>query len=192
MAKKTEIQVNRTAKGTQSFTHDLFKTDVQNVTKNFSFRTYAAQHELVPTPHAHIIHSHTSDGKPQSKTAPMAGHFHELKFTDENGNLLLDQNGKPRCEVGPAMRMVETKAPNGKKIKKAEPVSFFLENGTLVTDSHTHKSIYIESEELSPNKVQQMKRQNATAIMGAFEGAPKAQGASPEQVKVDGQAAISE
>lgn len=180
MAKEKTQKIQRTEKGTHLFVHDLFKAKKAEMLKNTSWRKVAASHEVLRVEHSHIYHSYDSNGKEQAACLAVGNHFHHIKRTDSDGNVLVDAQGKPRVECGPPMRHQSVKLPNGKIQKKEIPVKIEMEDGTVITDSHTHIFDYQHSEELSPNKIQQLKRSNAQGIMNAFQGAPQAKGNEPE------------
>jgi len=137
--------VSRIIKGTQTFWHDLFVSDVQTMKKNVSYKKVQPQIEHYE--HKHTFHSHDRVGKPNKYTVPIGGHFHEIKVTT-------DENGKPKAVCGPALRKVQSKGKYGLQKTVIEPVTFEhpMRDGAdaIETDTHTHLMEYKFSEELHP------------------------------------------
>lgn len=190
------VQVNRTLKGTQVFWHDLFKSNVQKMIKCIFARTddkgvgMQKEEDLKQVEHVHFYHSHDSQGRPQTTCVSVGGHYHKITTHDDKGNPLVDAQGRPRVECGPPLRKVKVK--RGKKmVSVEEPVTFGMEDGQNVVDKHTHKFAYIDSQELSPDKMEQLKKGNARGILAAFDGAPQLKGSEPPAVDKNDTASIS-
>lgn len=188
--------VQRIIKGTQVFWHDLFKSDMQKMIKCIFARTdekgvgQQQEEDLKQVEHVHFFHSHDSSGRPQTTSVSVGGHFHYIKTHDEDGNQLTDGKGNPRVECGPAMRKIKVK--QGKRmVTKEEPVTFGMADGQKVVDNHKHKFNYEKSEELSPNKMEQLKKENARGILGAFDGPPQLKGTEPPKPDAKDTATIS-
>ena len=57
----------------------------------------------------------------------------------------------------------------------------------IIKDEHTHKIIYKNSMEATPNKIDQLRKESSAKLRGAFEGQLKIKDTSPEQLnKEDG------
>jgi len=189
-------QVNRTIKGTQVFWHDLFKSNVQKMIKCIFNRSdekgvgQQKEEDLKLVEHVHFFHSHDSQGRAQTTCVSVGGHYHKIITHDNKGNPLVDAHGRPRVECGPPLRKVKVK--RGKKmVSVEEPVTFGMEDGKMVADKHTHDFSYIDSQELSPDKMEQLKRGNAKGILAAFDGAPQLKGTEPVQTNDKDTATIS-
>lgn len=188
--------INRIVDGTQTFWHDLFKSDVRKMIKCIFFReddkgrgTNQAE-DLKPVEHTHFFHSHDSNGRPQTTCVSVGGHYHKITTHDDQGNPLLDKNGRPTVKCSKPYR--KKKVRRGKKmVTIEEEVKFEMEDGSVVQDDHVHVFKYEKSKELSPDKMEQLKRQNARAMLGAFEGAPRAEGTEPPPVTSKDTATIS-
>lgn len=190
------VAINRIVDGTQSFWHDLFKSDVKKMIKCIFFREDgkgrgAMQAEdLKPVEHTHFFHSHDSNGRIQTKCVSVGGHHHKITTHDEEGNPLVDKAGRPYVKCSKPFRMVKFR--KGKRLVTVEEeVKFEMEDGNVVEDGHTHVFKYEKSKELSPDKMEQLKRQNAKAMLGAFEGNPQAIGTEPAKLDAKDTATIS-
>lgn len=176
---KARSVVNRIIDGTQVFWHDLFKSDVQMMIKNIFNRELQQDEDLRPTEHVHYFHSHDSNGRPQEKCVAVGGHYHKITTTDKDGNPLMDSNGRPKIVCSKPYRQVKVRR-GRKMVTVEEEVTFKMEkDGKTMVDDHTHTFHYEKSQELSPDKIEQMKRQNARGIIQAFEGQPQVKGTEP-------------
>lgn len=193
---KAPKTVQRIIKGTQVFWHDLFKSDVQKMIKNVYHRTdekgigQQKEEDLKQVEHVHFFHSHDSMGRPQDTCVSVGGHYHKMITHDKEGNPLLDRNGNPRVECSIPYRKVKVK--RGKKMVTVEEVvKWGMEDGQTLQDKHTHEFRYDQSQELSPDKMEQLKRSNAKGIVAAFDGAPQLKGTEPPAVTNKDTATIS-
>lgn len=143
-------------RGTSTFWTHHFKCEVESMMKNKSWQFGVI--DLVKMEHSHLYHTKNSQGRPRQYTAPVGGHFHEVTVSeDEDGNLV----GK----CGPALHEVYKKLKNGKMKKTVEPVSWYdAEREMFLKDDHSHKITYIDSENLSPDKIKRMQQQNQSGI----------------------------
>ena len=146
-------------RGAKEFRHDLFKSDVQNLKRNVSFKKGVVQ--IVEIEHAHIFHSHNSQGRPQQFTNSVGGHFHEV-------TLSTDANGRPVAKCGPAMREVFKKRPGGQRRIKEEIKWVDEVKDRIIVDSHTHTFEYEGSEFLSDRKVKAIQAQTQAAVSDAL------------------------
>lgn len=119
--KKSETKVKRIIKGQEEVHHDLFRLELEETKKNISFNKNSPIWE--PVPHKHFFHSIDSDGKPQDKCAPTAGHFHYVSVTEKDGELVAECS-EPYIMDG----------------RKAKPYT---------NDSHKHDITYLQSEVLT-------------------------------------------
>lgn len=119
-SKKTK-EVKRSLKGTKEVHHDLFKLDTENTKKNVSF---TAQPLWEPIPHKHFYHTVDSDGKPQDRCAPSAGHFHKVEIKEVDGEF-----------VGVCSKPYKMVVKNGRRVEVP-----------YGTDEHTHDIVYLQSE----------------------------------------------
>lgn len=193
---KAPATVQRIIKGSQVFWHDLFKSDVKTMIKCIFNRAdekgagMQKEEDLKTVEHVHFFHSHDSNGRPQTTCVSVGGHFHHIKTHDDNGNPLVNKDGTPRVECGPPMRRVKVKK-GRKMVTVEEKVTFGMEDGKMVTDNHTHNFKYQDSQELSPDKMEQLKKGNARGILAAFDGAPQIKGTEPPAPNAKDTASIS-
>lgn len=113
----------------KEFLHDLFKLTVSKLKKNIAID--GQQPDYVDIEHVHFFHTITSDGKPQTRTNSVAGHFHKIKITPT-------QPGQPpivECASGPLKEVV--KLQYGKRVKTEVPFDDI--------DTHTHEVEYHKS-----------------------------------------------
>lgn len=128
-SEKTQDQpvVKRRFAGQEKVYSDCFKLTVANFNKNVGTMDAPL---MVPTEHCHFYHTIDSSGREQNKCSSIGGHYHECKSTvDENGNL--------KVEVGPAIFKIKE---HRKHLKR-------------FPDEHTHKGMYIKSEEIEVRKI---------------------------------------
>ncbi len=178
--KTVKKEIKRVMKGTQVFFHDLYKGSKANGKKNYpGFKQTAESEDIKDYEHVHFFHSHDSNGRPQAKCVAVAGHFHYIETHDEEGEPYTDAKGRTVAKCGPALREIKKRLPNGKSRREEEPVYFMMSDGTRLEDKHTHEFVYVESLELSPDKIEQLKRGNAKQIAGQFEGAPTVKDSTP-------------
>jgi len=116
---------------------DLFKLEVAKMKKDMV--NNKDNPSLLEIEHCHTWRTFDSDGKPQPHCSPIGGHFHEIKYQeDENGAV------KVMSVSGP-MTWGVAKV-KGKFKKTAVPIPDHLE------DDHTHTATYIESHKLTARK----------------------------------------
>lgn len=177
--------IQRIMDGTQSFFHDLFKSDTRKLIKcifNRDPKIGQQPEDLQHLDHQHLFHSHDSNGRPQDSCHAVGGHFHKIRTHDDKGNQLLDAQGRPRVECGKPMRKVKVRR-GRKMVTVEEEVKFVMgEDGKVLKDDHTHTFVYVKSQDLNPDKIQQLKKEAGMKIMGAFEGAPKIEDKTPAQL----------
>ena len=118
--------VKRIIKGEEQVHHDLFRLENAQTRKNISFTKVPLWE---PIDHKHFFHTIDSDGKPQDKCAPSAGHFHYVKTK------VIDE--KLVAECGPPMKMAMVTNEYGQKKRKAIAYK---------NDSHSHDLTYLQSE----------------------------------------------
>lgn len=189
--------LNLIVDGLQTFWHHLFKSDVKKMIKNIYARTdekgvgQQLEEDLKPIEHVHLFHSHDSQGVPQTTSVSVGGHYHKITTHDKDGNILMDSQGRPRVICSKPYRKVKTR--KGKRmVTVEEEVKWGMADGQTVVDDHVHTFTYVKSKELSPDKMEQLKRQNAKAMLGAFEGGrPVAQGTEPPAITTKDTATIS-
>lgn len=145
------------------FRHDLFKLELAKMRKNVSWKRQRP--ELVDAEHVHFFHSHTSTGTAQKYCVTVGGHFHEVKTS-------IDQDGNMTATCGPALRKVDKKLSNGTIKTLIEEITYQHEEFGDMGDNHTHNVIYLASEIMSPQKVQQMQNNNANYVNEHVTAAP--------------------
>ena len=114
--------------------------------------------DFIEMGHAHIFRTTDSDGKKHVRSVPIAGHYHLLELSFEDGE---DKAPKVVAMSGP-MKLVQ-KLVHGRKVMVDEPVNHF--------DHHIHDVQYLKSEKIQARST----NIEATKFMAA-EGA-KAPGA---------------
>lgn len=188
---QAKTAVRRIIDGTQTFWHDRFKSDTKKLIKCIFDRDVKATGGQVPEDikefdHQHMFHSHDSNGRPQTTCVAVGGHYHHIQTHDDQGNQLVDKDGRPRVICGPAMQKVKIK--QGKRMVSVErEIKYQMQNGELIKDNHKHEFKYDRSQELSPDKIQQLKKQNGQAMRAAFEGQPQIEDKTPAPLnKQDG------
>jgi hypothetical protein len=111
----------------QEIYHDLFRLEDAITQKNVSYNEKKPKWEDVP--HRHYYHTVSSDGKDLDKSAPSAGHFHEVTLErNEEGEILSAKCGPPKV------------------MHKGKPYPY-------KNDDHTHDVVYIESEMVQKRKM---------------------------------------
>ena len=134
-------------KGQREFRHDLYKLKVAAFLKNTSYQSGIVK--AVEVDHCHFFHSHNSQGKAQTITNAVGGHYHEIT-QDKDGNMV----------CGPALREVFKKRA-GRQRKYVEPVKWLdEEKDRFVEDTHIHEVEYQHSEVISEAKVRGTRSEN--------------------------------
>lgn len=142
-------------KGQRKVWHHLFKSDVQKMKKNVSFKK--GQPKIEELDHTHVFHNINSQFKPQTITQISCGHFHEVKWEMKNGVPVI-------THVGPPMRYGYVQRPAGQK-RVAQKVAWFDGNEEKeIVDNHRHTFAYIHSEELSEETLRNVQHDTAQAI----------------------------
>lgn len=148
-------QQKRIFSSQKEFMHDLYKFEVAKFKKNIAIDGF--EPEYVDAEHVHFFHSITSDGKPQTRTNSVGGHFHKVKLTPQPGGLppLVE------CESGPMREVVKLK--HGKRVKTEIPFND--------VDTHTH-SVKYEKSNVIVERVRNIEAAKAEAtIQARFQGA---------------------
>jgi len=131
---------------------DLFKLDLSKCLKWMGYKKddlTAPFHEdgTVNSPawqlveHVHFFRTVDSKGKPQTHSAPVANHYHEMKVVRDPKNK--EQILSVECVSGPLKWGVVKKF--GKKRRELIPVNSH--------DKHTHEIVYLKSKELTKPKM---------------------------------------
>lgn len=147
MAKKSKVNVveeqvstetGRVYKQNVLIDSDLFKLQTAAANKNVA---WGGDVQLEPVDHNHFFHTYDSDGRRQSRSTPVAGHFHEIDWAD-------GEPGEPSriVSISGPMRLMKVKE-KGRFKMKAVPVAEELE------DNHTHKIAYIKSDSVEARQV---------------------------------------
>lgn len=130
-------------KGNAPFDHHLFKGSLEYCLKRMPHIITRAveslDNDLVKKEHTHIFHSKDSRGRPQTRTNPMAGHFHDVTFE------VID--GVPVAKCGPALHYVDKRTRRG-VVREVKPVVYRDFDGNERVDDHTHEMEYVHSEKL--------------------------------------------
>lgn len=153
----TPVEPKIILKGARSFRTDLFKAEVASYRKNTSWKF--AQPKLENVEHCHFFHTYDSNGRPQTKTNSVGGHYHEIKWK-------VDQSGELVAECGPPIVIMDKDPETGKRFRKPRPkqLAYYSANandgeGGLIVDNHTHTMRYVHSEELNQDTIRAKQRQ---------------------------------
>lgn len=111
---------------------DLFKLKLSTCNKNVAIQD-SGQVDLEKVEHIHFWRTVDSDGKKQTYCAPVAGHFHEIKFKDNGKNEPVEI-----LSVSGPLKMGLTKV-RGQIKTVPVPLHEDLE------DNHTHEVEYLKS-----------------------------------------------
>ncbi len=115
--------------GQHTIHSDLFKLEVAEVQKNMGIDSPHHEPDYVGIPHTHFFHTFDSDGRKQTRSIAIAGHYHVMTETaDPDG-------GPPSVSCGPAVKEVRKRV-QGKFVKGEEP---------LKDDDHVHEITYLKS-----------------------------------------------
>lgn len=112
--------------------HDLYKLTVAPMLKNISWTDVP---EYTSIEHCHFFHTIDSDGKAQTTSTHVGGHFHEIEIIPVDGGVAM-----VRCKGGP------------KKVGKAKVKGIWKKTAIPYDeeDTHTHDVQYISSCEIKP------------------------------------------
>lgn len=126
---QAEIPTARQFQTQKTFMHDLYKLEVSTFLQNQAIDGH--EPDYVKTEHVHYFHTIDSNGKTQTKTNAVGGHFHQIEVIEQGPNL------PPivKCASGP-MKEVKVKI-MGKYQTKFVPAND--------VDNHTHDVSYVKS-----------------------------------------------
>lgn len=143
-------------KGSRTALHHLFKSDIQKMLKNVSYKKDMPIIERLD--HGHLFHSINSQMKIQDYTSAIGGHFHKIRWG-------LDAQGKPQIlEVGPPLHYKYVRRPSGQK-KILAPVAWRDgETEKEIVDTHTHRFEYVHSEEISESSTRAVQQDSFQAL----------------------------
>lgn len=113
----------------KSFTHDLYKLQLAQLDRNIALPD--AQPEYIKIDHVHHFHTITSDGKKQTRSTSIGGHFHEMEIIDQGKDL----PPLVKCKSGPMKEVTVMRY--GKRVKITVPIND--------VDHHTHEVDYERS-----------------------------------------------
>jgi len=169
---KKPAEVKYFERGDAEFTVTTFKLETEKAIKNQAWQ----KNEYMPRlwEHGHIFHNHDRRGKKQSTSAPMCGHFHEMITHDENGELLVDENGHLSPKCGPPLKKAFRSNGHGKMIKQAVAIEFYDgSRNEVITDSHTHKITNLGTEVLSQSRIRQEQQESKNSFQALYGKADK-------------------
>lgn len=150
-------------RGNRVFLHTVFKLDVEMMKKNTAWKPGVVNIEDIE--HCHFFHDRDRKGKNQERSTPTGGHFHNMVTQDENGNLLMDDEGFAKPKAGPPLQVRMVRNRRGKLVKKVVSVKWYSDQKDAdEVDEHTHTVTNLGSEELSPNKIKQIQQANQAGI----------------------------
>jgi len=152
----TSIKPKIVMRGTRMFWTHHFKTNVEPMSKNRSWQYGKTVIDKIE--HVHMFHTKNSQGKDMKYTAPVGGHFHEIIVSKSD-------DGEIVAKCGPALHYKFKKLRSGKVKKTIAQVAWYNEEkDSNLADDHVHKMIYLDSENLSPEKIKQTRENNANGI----------------------------
>lgn len=150
-------------RGNRVFMHAIFKLKVETMKKNLAWKPGLVQIEEVE--HCHFFHDKDRKGLSQTRSTPTGGHFHDMITHDDNGKILVDENGFACPKTGPPRKYAMVRNERGKLKKKIVGIKFYSDaQDQYVVDDHIHEVEYRGSEELSPNKIKQIQQANQVGI----------------------------
>lgn len=133
--------------------HHLFKATDAHFKKNLSWISKQPRIDLVT--HNHHFHSVNSMGMPQKYTNQVGGHFHEITWE-------VGKDGVPVAKCGPPLRKVP------KKTKTViEQVKYEKEDNEWDVDNHTHSMVYLYTDKISLQSIQNIQQKNAAVVQAA-------------------------
>lgn len=134
-------------KGHRKSWNHVFKSDLQELLKNISYKKDMPKIDKVE--HVHHFRTINSQLKTQDYCTGASGHFHEVTWEMRNGEPVV-------TKVGPPLVYKYARRPSGTK-RVIAPIEFFdADADKMIRDTHTHKFEYIHSEELSEQSVRRV------------------------------------
>jgi hypothetical protein len=126
---QADVPTKRQFQTQKSFMHDLYKLEVSHFLQNQAIDGH--EPDYVKTEHVHYFHTIDSNGKEQTKSNSVGGHFHKIEVIEQGPDL------PPivKCASGP---MKEVKV----KIMGKYKTQYVPANDV---DSHTHDVTYLKS-----------------------------------------------
>lgn len=137
LIEEIDQKIQRVYKDAKTIHHDLYKLEVGSFMKNLAV-SGSDDLDLVKVEHCHFFHTVNSEGKQQTNSSMIAGHFHIMKITPQK-----DGPPKVTCASGPMMfaRKSTIDAKGKRKFKTViVPINDY--------DNHTHKVTYLRSTEV--------------------------------------------
>lgn len=152
--KTSDASLRLRVKGQGTTWHHLFKSDLQRMLKNESFRK--GQPKIVQLEHSHVFHNVNSQLKPQVDSSTVGGHFHKIRYE------IID--GIPTVvECGPPLTYKYVTRAGGVQRRVCVQVGWDDATGDdvkRVQDSHTHTFTYIHSEELTERRARNVSNED--------------------------------
>ena len=132
----------------RTIVHDLYKLKVASMLRNISWN---AVPENVSIEHCHFFHTVDSDGKVQTTSTAIGGHFHEMEVIPQANGV-----AKVICKSGP---MTHGKTKFRGQWKKTNVPYYPEDKEGNIGDDHTHEVQYISSCEITPriNNIEALK-----------------------------------
>lgn len=162
-------RVERQYRGSLVLDHDLFKLLPAEMLRNAS---YTSKPNWVRMEHAHIFHTIDSNGRKQTASNHVGGHYHLVTvLKNPDGTIQANPDGTPKVEVSPPMWRVPRKDPmTGEVVQVDERVPH---------DSHVHGIEYLGSEKINVRSINveaakfdaQMRQKMEPKAVGVVEGA---------------------
>jgi len=123
----------------RTMVHDLYKLEVSSMLKNISWNSDI---ENVSIEHCHFFHSVDSDGKVQTTSNSVGGHFHVME-------VIQNASGAPTVKCSGPKTYGKSKY-QGKYRKAIVPYYPGNADEGVAGDNHTHEVTYIRSCEIHP------------------------------------------
>ena len=152
--------VARVYKSSQEIDHDLFKLTLAKMKKNVSYNEEAPDYEDVE--HVHFFHTVDSNGKAQTMSNAVGGHFHEVEVVHNT------KGGLPTLKISAPLKWVRERV-RGKNVRVARP---------LPEDNHRHGMLYLGSQKIKPRQ--------ASMEFAKFESALRQKQEAPVEGVLDG------
>lgn len=132
----------RVYRGQTQFDTDLYKLELNFFRRNRAFMPNEKP-DWERIEHVHHFHTIDSNGKKQTRSTSIGGHFHVMELVSKS------KDGASEYKCSPAMKMVKRKNAAGAVVLEAELLDY---------DNHTHEVTYERSTKI------ELRKQNPNAV----------------------------